>query len=129
MKRLLLFAALVVAVDLEAAQCRATTLAGTADAIARGHAYAKHVTHGAEFRRGRVIAGLPYPLPSVTSKALFAERILAAMRARDDKPLANRRHAYWQAATGTVVITNLNAKDCGTAFRPDNGRRYYENLR
>ena len=129
MKRLLLLAALLAAADLRAAQCTATSIADTATAIARGHAYAKHVTHGAEFRRGRVIAGLPYPLPSVVSKALFAERIAAAMRDGVDKPLANRRHAYWQPSTGTVVITNRNAKDCGTAFRPNNGRRYYESLR
>ena len=126
MKRFALVVVLLFAADLQAAKCKATTFAETADAIARGHAYAKHA---GEFRRGRVIAGLAYPLSTVTSRALFGTRIEEAMRARDTKPLANKRRAYWHASTGTVVITNRNAKDCGTAFRPDNGRRYYENLR
>lgn len=33
------------------------------------------------------------------------------------------------AATGTVVIRNPSAVDGGTAFRPTNGRSYFDGLR
>jgi filamentous hemagglutinin len=47
----------------------------------------------------------------------------------DAKALSGGRTAYWDSATETVVIHNPRAVDAGTAFRPTNGRSYFDNLR
>lgn len=41
------------------------------------------------------------------------------------RELRNGRSAFWDDATGTVVIRNPSAADGGTAFRPRNGRSYF----
>ncbi|MBN9671317.1 hypothetical protein [Roseibium aggregatum] len=106
--------------------CTAATNHDFATDIAHGHAFVKH---HAEFVHGTDIAGLAFPLPTIGSAAGFAvflEGILNAPTA--DKALANNRHGYWDATTGTVIITNLKPLDCGTAFRPTSGMTYYDNL-
>jgi filamentous hemagglutinin len=45
------------------------------------------------------------------------------------RELRNGRSAFWDDATGTVVIRNPSAVDGGTAFRPTNGRAYFDGLR
>ena len=42
------------------------------------------------------------------------------------KNLKNGRTAYWDDATGTIVIVNPKDKDGGTIFRPRNGKGYYD---
>ena len=44
----------------------------------------------------------------------------------ESKLLANERVAWWEDNTGTFVIFNPNGDECGTAFRPDQGKKYYE---
>jgi hypothetical protein len=46
-----------------------------------------------------------------------------------NRALSGNRVAYWDARTGTIVIFNPAAQDCGTAFRPDKGVSYYNNLK
>jgi hypothetical protein len=107
------------------AQCVPTDVNQRATAIA-GHAFENHQ---AEFVQGRVIARLAFPNPSITTEPAFATFIAGIINAPSaSKPLENNRTAYWHTATGTLVILNLAVDDCGTAFRPNVGRLYYNNL-
>ncbi|MCD9031608.1 hypothetical protein LDO32_08800 [Luteimonas sp. Y-2-2-4F] len=108
------------------AQCTATTTQTRAAAIANGHAFAKH---GSEFVHGRVIAGLPFPDATIANAGQFATLVAGIINnPSQSKALANNRRAYWDNRTGTVVIYNPGANDCGTAFRPNAGVTYYNNL-
>ena len=91
----------------------ATNLQSWGSRIAAGHAFAKH---GAEF--------------GFTARAELAahiDRIIASPSA--SRHLSRGREAYWDDATGTVVICDPSTADGGTAFKPDRGRKYYEGLR
>ena len=81
--------------------------------IAAGHAFAKH---GAEF-------GFSSP----DQMAAHIDRVIASPSA--SRQLSRGREAYWDDATGSVVIVDPNSHDGGTAFKPDSGRRYFERLR
>jgi len=48
------------------------------------------------------------------------------MGSATNKALTNGRKAYWWAATGTFVVFDPNNVDCGTAFRPTDGKPYYD---
>jgi pyocin large subunit-like protein len=83
--------------------------------IANGHAFAKH---GAQF--------------GVAGRDQFAaqiDQIIRSARMSDTRHLQRGRTAYWDEASGTVVIVDPNTADGGTAFKPDRGRRYFESLR
>jgi len=106
--------------------CTAVTNAEFATDIAHGHAFVKH---HAEFVNGKVINGLAFPLPTIGDANAFAVFLTGILNAPTaNKALVNNRHGYWDAATGTVIITNLKPLDCGTAFRPTSGMTYYNNL-
>jgi filamentous hemagglutinin len=47
----------------------------------------------------------------------------------DVKILSNGRIAYWDDANQTVVIRNPSAADGGTAFKPTQGKTYFNNLK
>ena len=82
--------------------------------IAGGHAYAKHVIQKAEF-------------PGVRNREQFArviEEVIANFE--DISNLSRGRIAYWR--DGIVVIRNSKAADGGTAFVPDAGHAYFEDL-
>lgn len=107
-----------------AAACTATTNTAIADKIANGHSWA---SHSAEYVAGKVMAGLAMPAsPKVTTIAEFKSHILTAMGSATNKGLTNGRKAYWWAATGTFVVFDPNNVDCGTAFRPTDGKPYYD---
>lgn len=87
--------------------------------IAGGHAFEKHVLQQGEF------TGL-----GIRTRAQFAQHIENVVKnPTSTKELSNGRSAYWDQSTGTVVIRNPKASDGGTAFRPVNGRVYFDNLR
>ena len=87
--------------------------------IAGGHAFEKHVLQQGEF------TGL-----GIRTRAQFAQHIENVVKNPTSiKELSNGRSAYWDQSTGTVVIRNPKASDGGTAFRPVNGRAYFDNLR
>ena len=46
----------------------------------------------------------------------------------DYKELKDGRRAYWDDATGTVIIENPNETDRGTAFVPPDGRDFFDRL-
>jgi filamentous hemagglutinin len=88
-----------------------------AQEIAGGHAFAKHVIKEGQF-------------PGITTPQQFAAHIEKII----DKPsavknLSNGRTAYWDSASATVVIRNPKAVDGGTAFKPTDGVKYFENLK
>lgn len=88
--------------------------------IARGHAFGKHVLQRGEF------AGLG--IRTVDQFGGFIDDVMAKASGNNVRALRNGRTAFWDDATGTVIIHNPRAADAGTAFRPDAGRRYFEGL-
>jgi len=73
-----------------------------------------------------VIAGLAMPpVPRVTTIPEFKfYLILSVISSAANKPLMNGRIAYWGATTSTIVVYDLASNDCGTTFRPVDGRLY-----
>lgn len=109
------------------ASCTATGNAAIAAKIGAGHSYGKHVVTNGEYKPGKVMAGLAMPAsPVVNSVATFQSHIQTAMASATTKSLTNGRKAYWYATTGTIVIYDPGSVDCGTAFRPTNGKSYYD---
>jgi RHS repeat-associated protein len=92
---------------------------GIADQIGSGHAFLKHVLDKGEFR------GLGIRTHRQFSE--FIGNIMTNAKGADVRQLRNGRTAYWDNGTGTVVIHNPRAANQGTAFRPDNGRAYFDN--
>jgi filamentous hemagglutinin len=89
-----------------------------AEEIANGHAFDKHVIDQNEF------AG------SITTQQQFANQIEDILNNPSaTKQLSNGRSAYWDDASGMVVIRNPKSADGGTAFKPTNGKTYFNNLR
>jgi filamentous hemagglutinin len=87
-----------------------------AQEIAGGHAFGKHAGEFADL--------------GIKSRGQFAGHIENVMNNPSAfRELRNGRSAFWDDATGTVVIRNPSAVDGGTAFRPTNGRAYFDGLR
>ncbi|AYD67039.1 filamentous hemagglutinin N-terminal domain-containing protein [Achromobacter sp. B7] len=87
--------------------------------ISGGHAFEKHVIQKGEYKD-----------LGITTREQFALHIESVV----NKPTAFRelsggRTAYWDNVSGTVVIRNPKAVDGGTAFRPVNGKAYFDGLR
>ena len=86
-----------------------------ADSISQGHAFEKHVLQEGQY------GGI--------TQDEFATHIQEVMdNPTMSKSLSNGRSAYYDEASGTVVITNPNAADWGTAFVPRNPLKYYNDL-
>ena len=88
-----------------------------ARAIARGHAYEKHVVEEKLF-------------PEVKNTNDFIEvigKVLA--NPTHHRELENDREAYYDKKSNTIVIYNPRAKDKGTCFRPRAGLKYFEGLK
>ena len=84
--------------------------------IAGGHALSKHAGDFADV--------------GITARGQFARHIENIMNNPSAfRELRNGRSAFWDDATGTVVIRNRSDFDGGTAFRPTTGRAYFEGLR
>ncbi|WP_241569803.1 hypothetical protein [Rosenbergiella collisarenosi] len=86
--------------------------------IAGGHAFAKHVIKQGEFKD-----------LGIKNKEQFASHIEKVIsNPTSIKYLNNGCIRYWEQSTGTIVIRNPKAKDGGTAFRPKDGRQYFDDL-
>src|SRR5262245_4388606 len=108
-----------------AACAAAPNNAARGQVIANGHSFTKHA---AEFANGAVINGLAFPNNNITSATQFVPFVQGIMNAPSrSKTLTGGRIAYWDAATGTIVIFDPASNDCGTAFRPTAGVTYYDN--
>lgn len=118
-----MFIALLVVCLPANAACNAIGNTARAERIAKGHAWFKHKS---EFLAGTVIAGLAMPsTPKVTTIPEFKSLILSVISSTTSKPLLNGRIAYWGASTGTIVVYDPASNDCGTSFRPVDGKPYY----
>uniref|UniRef100_UPI0014705F38 VENN motif pre-toxin domain-containing protein n=1 Tax=Stenoxybacter acetivorans TaxID=422441 RepID=UPI0014705F38 len=87
--------------------------------ISGGHSFEKHIVQQGEFT----------DLGIVTREQFAAHIENVVKNPTSIKELSSGRSAYWDKLTGTVVIRNPKAIDGGTAFRPTNGREYFDNLR
>jgi filamentous hemagglutinin len=82
--------------------------------IAGGHAFDKHVIQRGEY-------------PEISTREEFADLIDEVMsNPTDSKSHEDGRTAYWHDDLGTVVVTNPHDPDGGTAFRPREGRQYFD---
>ncbi len=90
-----------------------------ADAIADGHAFDKHLVEEDQWAAQGINSRRQF--------ALFLQHIIE--HPSEERDLSGGRIAYWDNASGTVIIYNPGASDCGTAFQPNNGYRYFYNLR
>jgi hypothetical protein len=89
-------------------------IAPEAQKIAAGHAYQDHVVDGGEY-------------PEISTPEEFEGLVNEAMtNPSDSKPLERDRTGYWHDDSETVVIVDPNHPDGGTAFRPYDGRDYYD---
>jgi filamentous hemagglutinin len=67
--------------------------------------------------------------PGIASRAAFATLIQGIIdHPTASRPLSSGRTAYWDAASGAVVIANPHDRDGGTCFKPRAGRPYFDHL-
>jgi len=100
-----------------------TDTANFVNKIAIGHAWTEHKQ---EFVAGAVY-GIAMPsTPRVTTTAEFKAHVQTVVGSSVSKTLSNGRKAWWWSATGTFVVFNPADSDCGTAFRPTDGKAYYD---
>jgi hypothetical protein len=84
--------------------------------IAGGHAFEKHFEKG-EFK--------DLGIKTREDFARHIDNVVAKATGSNVRSLGRGRTAYWDDATGTVVIHNPKAPDLGTAFRPVAGKRFF----
>jgi hypothetical protein len=97
------------------------SIRGVGEAIAKGHAFGKHVLQRGEF------AGLG--IRTLKQFGGFIDDVMQNASGSNVRQLSRGRTAYWDDASGTVVIHDPRSRDLGTAFRPRDGRDYFDNLR
>jgi len=86
--------------------------------IAGGHAYGKHAAEFASIGVG-----------TKEEYAKLIDHIMRISTIDNVRSLVRGRTAYWDPKTGTVVIHDREAADKGTAFRPRDGRAYFDALK
>jgi hypothetical protein len=64
--------------------------------------------------------------PSITTPAQLKSYIQSVMGGSVNRTSASGKKYFWGAPTGTFVVYNPYAVDCGTAFRPVDGKLYYD---
>jgi hypothetical protein len=88
-----------------------------AKAIAKGHAYEKHVVEEKLF-------------PEVKNRDDFIDLIGKVLaNPSHHRELEHDREAYFDKKSNTIVIYNPHARDKGTCFRPRAGLKYFEGLK
>jgi RHS repeat-associated protein len=86
---------------------------GTATQIANGHSWTKHQGEFPGWDKGK-----------------FESTVGDTMQNPDEvKSLSNNRTAYWNSKENMVVIKDPANADGGTAFRPTNGKAYFDGLK
>ena len=108
------------------AECLVTTNEEIADKIAHGHAW---TNHGSEFAEKKKIANMEMPESYKISTAEdFQNYIITIITTNAPKIIPGNRKVYWDTNTGTIVFYDPLSNDCGTAFRPNDGKEYYERV-
>jgi filamentous hemagglutinin len=91
----------------------AGAIVNTASQIASGHGWAKHQGEFPGWDQGK-----------------YEDTVRETMQQPDEvRTLSNNRTAYWNAKENMVVIENPADPDGGTAFRPMNGKAYFDELK
>lgn len=94
--------------------------------IAHGHAW---TNHGGEFSEKKRIANLEMPdTQKIGNSEEFQNHIITIMTTTSPKIIPGNRKVYWDNSTGTIVFYDPYSNDCGTAFRPNEGKKYYEQV-
>jgi hypothetical protein len=110
-------------IDPTAVKCTAVSIPDIAGKIAV-HGWSRH---SAEYASGTVIAGLSMPSsPKITTLAEFKSYVQSVMGGSVNRTNPAGKKYFWGASTGTFVVYNPYAVDCGTAFRPVPGKSYYD---
>ncbi|WP_077927560.1 hypothetical protein [Wohlfahrtiimonas populi] len=86
--------------------------------IANGHAFQKHVINGKEFE--------DLGIKTIDDFQRHINNIIENPSSIIKK-LERDRVAFWDDASGTLIIFDPRSKDKGTAFRPKNGKSYFDN--
>ncbi|MES2198847.1 MAG: RHS repeat-associated core domain-containing protein [Chlamydiota bacterium] len=87
----------------------------TAEEISGGHAFEKHVIQRNEF-------------PGF-SRFEFEQHLKKILNNPTEvKTLTSKRTGYWDRTSGTVIVRDPSAIDGGTAFRPIQGKKYYDDV-
>jgi filamentous hemagglutinin len=97
------------------------TKSDIASRIANGHSFDKLVITQNEFKELGVNTRERF--------AGFIDNIMNNASGSDLRTLSNGRVAYWDNSTNMVVIYDPNSSDWGTAFRPTDGRIYFDGLK
>ncbi|MBT9330694.1 hypothetical protein [Paracidobacterium acidisoli] len=85
--------------------------------ISAGHAWETHVLRDERF-------------PEVKTHDDFFTLIFDVLtNPSATSPLRRNREAFWSDAHQTLVIVDYKSEDYGTAFRPAEGKRYFNALR
>ncbi|HET9309111.1 MAG TPA: RHS repeat-associated core domain-containing protein, partial [Candidatus Sulfotelmatobacter sp.] len=91
----------------------AGAIVNTASQIAGGHGWAKHQGEFPGWDQGK-----------------YEDTVRETMQQPDEvRTLSNNRTAYWNSKENMVVIENPGDPDGGTAFRPTNGKAYFDGLK
>lgn len=83
--------------------------------IAHGHTFAKH--------KG------DFGFKTEDQMAAHIDRVISFASASNTKQLSRGRTAYWDDRTWSIVIVDPKSSDGGTAFKPKQGKPYFNNLK
>lgn len=108
------------------AECLVNIPEEIADKIAHGHAWTNHAN---EFSEKKRIANIEMPdTLKIATAEDFQKHIVTVITINTPKIIPGNRKVYWDAHTGTIVFYDPLSNDCGTAFRPNDGKKYYERI-
>lgn len=108
------------------AECMVNMPEEIASKIAHGHAW---TNHAGEFSEKKRIANLEMPeTQKIGNPEEFQNHIITIMTTTSPKIIPGNRKVYWDNSTGTIVFYDPYSNDCGTAFRPNEGKEYYERV-
>jgi pyridoxal/pyridoxine/pyridoxamine kinase len=92
--------------------------------IGKGHSFQKHVVDGKEFD-----SLLKEKTKSDRQEEFIALIAKVMANPTHSKKLARRREAFYDNANNVIVIVDPSTRDHGTCFRPNQKKRYYDNLK
>jgi hypothetical protein len=108
------------------AECSVITNEEIANKIAHGHAW---TNHGGEFSEKKIIANIEMPdIQKIATVEDFQNHVTTIITKNTPKTIPGNRKVYWDANTGTIVFYDPYSNDCGTAFRPNDGKQYYDRV-
>jgi hypothetical protein len=108
------------------AECSVEIPEEVANKIAHGHAW---TNHGSEFSEKKRIANIKMPETlKIGNPEEFQNHVTTIITTKTPKIIPGNRKVYWDDNTGTIVFYDPYSNDCGTAFRPNDGKEYYERV-